>query len=83
MISKESEVVVQEAESIYQASLKSLLEPTHTDEFVAIEPASGDHFLGATVSEAIGAARRAHPDRLVHCIRVGHPAAVHFGASLS
>jgi hypothetical protein len=34
------------------------------------------------LSEAIGAARRSYPDRLAHAMRVGHKAAVHFGAQL-
>ena len=44
-----------------------------------IEPISGDYFLGQTLSEAIGASRSRHPDRLAHAMRVGHRAAVHFG----
>jgi hypothetical protein len=48
---------------------------------VAIEPESGDYFLGNTLSDAIGAARRSHPDKLAHGMRVGHRAAVHFGAA--
>ena len=70
------------AEAIYANRLKDQLEPTHRDEFVAIEPDSGDFFLGSTLSEAIGLARKAHPDRLAHALRVGHRAAVHFGTSL-
>ncbi len=49
------------------------------DKFVAIEPESGDYFLGKTLSEAIGAARRSYPDRLAHVMRVGHKTALHFG----
>jgi hypothetical protein len=71
------------AGSIYQSRLRGILEPDHLNEFVAIEPESGDYFLGRTLSQAIGAARRAHPDRLSHCIRVGHKATLHFGARLS
>jgi len=48
----------------------------------SIEPVSGDYFLGRSLSEAIGAARKAHPSRLAHAIRVGHQPALHFGASL-
>jgi len=70
------------AQAIYDQRLKDQLETTHRDEFVAIEPISGDWFLGQTLSEAIGLARKAHPDRLAHAVRVGHRTAVHFGASL-
>jgi hypothetical protein len=74
--------VAQNAERIYESKLRELLELAHRDEFVAIEPESGDYFLGRTLSEAIGAARKAHPDRLAHAIRVGHKAALHFGVCI-
>ena len=70
---------VRRAEQIYNTRLRAVLEPEHRDEFVAIEPESGEFFLGKTLSEAMGAARRSHPDRLAHAMRVGHKAALHFG----
>lgn len=70
------------AERIYESRLRTELERLHRDQFVAIEPESGDYFLGRTLSEAIGAAREAHPGRLAHALRVGHQAALHFGAGL-
>ena len=79
MTMPETDEFVQRAEGIYRSQLRAVLEPEHIDEFVAIEPESGDYFLGNTLSEAIGAARQAHPDRLAHGMRVGHKAALHFG----
>jgi hypothetical protein len=73
---------VSRAEEVYATRLRGILEPAHLDEFVAIEPESGEFFLGKTLSEAIGAARRSHPDRLAHAMRVGHKAALHFGMLL-
>jgi hypothetical protein len=73
---------VRRAEEVYATRLRSVLEPEHLGEFVAIEPQSGDYFLGKTLSEAIGAARRSYPDRLAHAMRVGHKAALHFGVHL-
>lgn len=70
---------VRKAEEIYATRLLPILEPAHVDEFVAIEPESGDYFLGKTLSDAMGAARRSHPDRLAHAMRIGHRAAIHFG----
>ncbi len=74
-----SENVAQNAKRIYEERLRGSLEKSHPDKFVAIEPISGDFFLGQTISEAIGASRLKYPDRLAHAIRVGHEAAVHFG----
>ena len=42
------------AEEVYYSRFQEFLEPEHLDEFVAIEPESGDYFLGKTLSEAIG-----------------------------
>ncbi len=79
MIREKSESVADRARTIYESRLKSELEPLHRDEFVAIEPESGDYFLGKTLSEAIGASRAKHPEKFAHAFRVGHRAAVHFG----
>ena len=45
---------VRRAEEIYTARLRAVLEPEHIDEFVAIEPESGDYFLGRTLARPLG-----------------------------
>jgi hypothetical protein len=47
--------------------------------FIAIEPESGDYFLGKTLGEATRAARQVYPNRLTHAMRIGRKAALHFG----
>lgn len=79
MNKQQKEEFVQTAEDIYATKLRRLLEQQHLNEFVVIEPESGDYFLGKTLSDAGTAARKVHPDRLTHAIRVGHEAAIHFG----
>lgn len=79
MTTPEIDEFVRKAEEIYATRLRADLEPEHVDEFVAIEPESGDYFLGKTLSEAMGAAHRSYPDRLAHAMRVGYKAALHFG----
>ena len=71
--------VARRSERIYDERLKSQLEREHLHRYVAVEPDSGDYYLGDTLSEAIQAARRAHPDRLAFAIRVGHLSTVHLG----
>jgi hypothetical protein len=73
--------LVHRAEQVYEQRLKQDLERTHLNYFVAIEPDSGDYFLGRTLSEASAAARATHADRRTCVLRVGHSAAVHLGAS--
>lgn len=81
-VPKELDEFVKKAEGVYESRLREILEPDHVNEFVAIEPDSGDYFLGKTLSEAISAARQSHPDRLAHAMRVGNKAAIHFGMHL-
>lgn len=79
MISEETADVACRAKQLYEQALRAKLEATHRNEFVAIEPDSGDYFFGKTLSQAIQASRAAHPDRLVFAMRVGHDTAVHIG----
>jgi hypothetical protein len=79
MIRSNEQSVAQAARELYETRYRALLEPAHKDEFVAIEPVSGEYFLGHTLSEAIGASRSKYPDRLAHALRVGHQGTVHLG----
>lgn len=80
MVSQNAQELARQAEWIYEHRLKATVEQSNPDDFVAIEPVSGDYFVGPTLSEAIGAARRAHPDRLAYGLRIGHRIAVHLGS---
>jgi len=51
--------VDERARCLYENHLSRKLEVEHPNEFVAIEPDSGNYFLGQTLSDAIQAARRA------------------------
>ena len=79
MILQDSDSVAREARRIYEEQFRTKLEQSHQNKFVAIEPVSGEYFLGYTLSAAIGAARRKYSDRLVHTLRVGHKATIHLG----
>jgi hypothetical protein len=72
--------LARQAELLYEQQLKALLERSHLNQFVAIEPLSGAYYLGATLSEAVAAARKADPSHRPYVIRVGHPTAVHIGS---
>jgi hypothetical protein len=74
-----SQLLAERAETIYEHRLKDELERTAPDRFVAIEPDSGRHFLGDSLSEAVQAARRSYPDKIVYGRRIGGQATVHLG----
>jgi hypothetical protein len=79
VVSAETRSLVVRAKRIYAERLQSELEATQLNRFVAIEPDSGDDFLGDTLGEAMRSARIKHPARPSHVIRIGHPAALHMG----
>lgn len=81
MISRELQEVAERAMRLYDERLRAELEPAHRDQFVAIEPTSGDYFLGRTLSEAAWAASGKYPDRQFYALRIGHPVAVEIGHS--
>ena len=79
MVSAETRSVIDRANQIYANQLRTALESQHVDRFVAIEPESGEYFLGDTFDEAVKSARTKYPSRLSHTIRIGHRAAFHIG----
>ncbi len=72
--------LVRRAEHVYDERLRSELERTHPDYFVAIEPDSGEYFLGRTLSEASAAAHQMYPNRRTCVLRIGHAVTVQLGA---
>ena len=81
MASAQSEDVARRGTQVYEQRLRALLEPTHNGQFIAIEPDSGDYFVGSTDSEVVAAARKAHPGRLPLVLRIGRPATFYLGNS--
>ena len=79
MVSEETRSVIARAKEIYERQLKSNLEADQRDKFVAIEPDSGEFFVGETFDEAVKMARSKYPSKLSHTIRIGHAAAFHIG----
>lgn len=79
MVTTKTEDVVRRATQLYEERLRESLERSNRDDFLAIEPDSGDYFFGKTLTEAIQASRAAHPDRLAFALRIGHSAAVQIG----
>ena len=79
VVSQRSLDIARKGQVLYENRLKARLESTNRDDFVAIEPESGDFFLGKTLSEAIQAWRAAYPERLPFALRVGHRTTVEMG----
>ncbi len=56
MISADTKAVIARAKRIYAEQLQALLEPRQLNRFVAIEPESGEYFLGDSFDEAVNSA---------------------------
>jgi len=80
MVSADTKSVIERAKRIYAEQLQAVLEPKHLHQFVAIEPESGDYFVGNTFDDVVKSAKAKHPSRLSHTIRIGHRAALHIGS---
>jgi hypothetical protein len=74
----EGQRISQKAMRLYRTKLKALLEPTYIGKFAAIEPDSGDYFVGNRMAEAMQKARAKHPDKKFFLVRIGFKAAVRF-----
>lgn len=77
MVSAETKSVIARAKEVYEQRLRIDLEADHRDEFVAIEPDSGEFFVAGRFDAAVKLARSKYPSKLSHTIRIGHAAAIH------
>ena len=68
---REIERFIERAKQAYEDRLAAKLEPEHTGEIVAIEPESGDYFLGKDEIEAADNARAAGHEGPFYFMRVG------------
>jgi hypothetical protein len=65
---------IAKGKEVYE-KLKDDLEPAHDGEIVAIDPETGDHFLGKTLNEADERAFAKRPDQWLYFVRIGTPEA--------
>lgn len=78
-MSSTTEDLAQRSIALYEEKWRSMLEQTHRNLFVAIEPESESWYSGKTMTEAILKAREAFPNRLNFVLRIGHLATVDIG----
>jgi len=83
MPSEESLSVAERAKQLYETKLQTELEKEFMNQFVAIEPDSGQYFVSDSLSDAVQQAKHKHPEKISFVVRVGHPAAVHIGLMAS
>lgn len=64
--------LAERGQRLYDEHFKAQLEPEHNGRFCAIEPDSGQYFLGNTGTEAMMAAQAVLPDKKIYLLRIGH-----------
>lgn len=61
-------------QEVYERKYKKDLESRCKGKIVAVEPESGDIFIGNSVLEAAAEAKKVYPDRFFHFVRIGYKA---------
>ena len=64
--------LAEKGRAYYTKHLKSVLEPAYTGHFVAIEPDSGQYFVGKNTIQTMQQARAALPDKQFYLVRIGY-----------
>ena len=77
--SAQTDDLAERGRRFYDEHLKAQLEPEHNERFCAIEPDSGQYFLGKTGAEALLVAREALPGKRFYLMRVGRKFAYKIG----
>lgn len=77
--SEPADSLAESGQRLYDGRLKSLLEPGHEGEFVAIDPETERYFLGPTGLTALRAGRKELPNKLFYLLRVGYVATYRVG----
>ena len=57
--------------ALYNDRLKAILEPTHNNEFIAIEPDSEDYALANSSANAMRAMHKIHPRKSLLLMKIG------------
>jgi hypothetical protein len=74
--------LAERGQKFYDEKLQALLEPEQIGKFVAIEPDTGQYFVGETDRDALWAGRAALPDKLFFLVRIGYDAAHKVGGTM-
>ena len=67
--------LVERGQTTYRQRLASILEPSHVGEFVAVEPDSGQYFLGDNGKRGASRRPRRYAEQSVYLTRVGRETA--------
>ena len=78
-LSPQTQELVNNAERVYETTLKAHLEAEHFGSLIALEPASGDYVLAKTFRDIDVAAQRRFGHKPVHIFRIGGGGAVKVG----
>ncbi|MEW6052140.1 MAG: hypothetical protein AB1644_13890 [Candidatus Zixiibacteriota bacterium] len=75
--------LTEKGQEIYNRRYKAELEKSHYGEYVAIDVATEEFYLGASPEQAATNAAKANPGGFVHLIRIGYSGVYRMGSLLS
>lgn len=76
---KERENFVEKARKFYENVIRQKLSVEENGKFIAVEPDSGDYFIGESGREAIEKAQTVYPDKVFYLARFGYKTAYSLG----
>ena len=68
----DTEIFAEKAEQIYNKRYKKEFEKLYKGKIVAIEPESGDYFIGDSKMEVAMKGKVKYPDRFFYFLRIGY-----------
>lgn len=71
MTDEKDDVLYQQGLAIYDETLKSVLEPTYNNQYVAIHVASGEHAVAKSSGDAMRAMRKRQPEGPLVIMQIG------------
>ncbi len=75
----ERQEFVEKAKSLYEQVIQPKLSERENGHFIAVEPDSGDYFIGETGREAVEKAQSKYPEKVFYLARFGYQTAYSLG----
>jgi hypothetical protein len=73
--------IADRGKALYEQQLRAQVEPNNVGKFLVIDIETGDYEIDAKELAAFQRAKAKRPDAPLYLIRIGYPAAYHFGGA--
>lgn len=73
--------IADRGKALYEQQVRAQVEPNHVGKFLVIDIETGDYEIDVKELAAFQRAKAKRPDAPLYLIRIGYPAAYHFGGT--